>query len=184
MHRVFDVHGALQRRHEDLVMNGVYEDGALVRVRVVSYAINGQAASASQIAGVEQSWNHPRPSDVFAAPFDPRNAAAYQYRSAGAGTIGFSSNVGDAGHGSGSFTYDPHGNVLSYTFVPNSLPPHATSGTIADRRSEVLPGYWASTQETQEYKGTYGPFAASGGITITYSDFRRFSNLSNALSSL
>ena len=184
MHRVFDVHGALQRRHEDLVMNGVYEDGALVRVRVVSYAIDGRPASASEIAGVEQSWNHPRPSDVFAPPFDPRNAGAYQYRSGGDGAIAFSSSVSDAGHGSGSFSYDAGGNVISYTFVPNSLPPHAKSGTIADRRSEVLPGYWASTEETQQYKGTYGPFAASGGIQITYSDFRRFSNLTDALSSL
>lgn len=184
MHRIFDVRGALQHRHEDLVMNGVYDDGALVRVRVVSYAINGKPASAGEIAGVEQSWNHPRPSDVFASPFDPRNAGGYQYRSAGDGAIAFSSTVHDAGHGNGSFTYDARGNVISYTFVPNSLPPHATSGTIADRRSEVLPGYWASTEETQEYKGRYGPFAASGEIQITYSDFRRFSNLDAALSSL
>src|SRR5215471_8775355 len=55
LHRVFDVHGGLQRRHEDLVMNGVYRDGALVRVRVVSYAINGRRAGASDVAGVEQS---------------------------------------------------------------------------------------------------------------------------------
>lgn len=184
MHRIFDVRGALQHRHEDLVMNGVYADGALVRVHVVSYAINGRPASASEIAGVEQSWNHPRPSDVFAPPFDAGNFGAYQYRGDGVAAIAFSSNVHDAGHGSGTFTYDADGNVISYTFVPNSLPPHAKSGAIADRRSEVLPGYWASTQETQDYKGTYGPFPASGAIQITYSDFRRFSSLSAALSSL
>jgi hypothetical protein len=184
MRRVFDVHGGLQSRHEDLVMNGVYDDGALVRVRVVSYTINGRPASATDIAGVEQSWNHPKPSEVFASPFDPKNFDAYQYRSDGNATIAFSSNVRDPGHGNGSFTYDAGGNVLSYTFVPNSLPPHATSGTIADRRSEVLPGYWASTEETQQYKGNYGPFAAAGAIQITYSDFRRSSDLSAALSSL
>ncbi|HMF28927.1 MAG TPA: hypothetical protein VKE42_09155, partial [Candidatus Cybelea sp.] len=179
-----DVHGGLQRRHEDLVMNGVYRDGALVRVRVVSYAINGRRAGASDVAGVEQSWNHPKPSEVFAAPFDPRNFEAYQYRSVGDAAIAFSSGVRDAGHGSGSFTYDARGNVVSYTFVPNSLPPHAKSGTIADQRAEVLPGYWASTQETQQYKGSYGPFAASGAIEVTYSDFRRVSNLDSALTSL
>ncbi len=184
MHRVFDVHSAMQRRHEDLVMNGVYDDGTLVRVRVVSYAINGRPAAAGDIAGVEQSWNHPKPSDVFAAPFDPKNFGAYQYRDAGNSTIAFSSDVRDAGHGSGSFTYDARGNVVSYTFVPNALPPHATSGTITDQRSEVLPGYWASTAETQQYKGSYGPFGAAGTIAITYSDFRRSSDLSAALSSL
>jgi len=184
MHRVFDVHSALQRRHEDLVMNGVYNDGVLVRVRVVSYAIDGRPASASDIAGVEQSWNHPKPSDVFAPPFDPKNFGAYQYRGDANATIAFSSTVRDAGHGSGSFTYDFRGNVVSYTFVPNELPPHARSGTIADRRSEVLPGYWASSDETQQYKGSYGPFAAAGAIQVTYSDFRRSSDLSTALSTL
>jgi hypothetical protein len=184
MHRVFDVHGGLQRRHEDLVLNGVYQDGTLVRVRVVSYAINGRPASTNDIAGVEQSWNHPKPSEVFAAPFDPKNFSAYQYRDGGNATIAFSSNLRDAGHGSGSFTYDAAGNVVAYTFAPNTLPPHATSGTIADRRSEVLPGYWASTEEMQQYKGNYGPFAASGAIQVTYSDFRRSSDLSTALSSL
>ena len=184
MHRVFDVHTALQRRHEELVMNGVYDDGTLVRVRVVSYAVNGRPAGQSDVAAVEQSWNHPKPSDVFAPPFDPRNFGAYQYRSYGNSTIGFSSNLRDAGHGSGTFTYDARGNVVSYTFVPNVLPPHATSGEVADRRSEVLPGYWASTDETQQYRGSYGPFAAAGAIAVTYSDFRRSSDLNSALSLL
>lgn len=180
MHRVFDVHGGFSRRHEDLVMNGVYQDGALVRVRVVSYAINGGAASASDVAGLEQSWNHPKQPDVFAPPFDGRNLGAYQYRSAGGATIAFTSNVHDAGHGSGSFTYDAQGNVVAYTFTPNALPPHASSGTIADRRAEVLPGFWASTQESQQYRGSYGPFAAAGTIEVTYSDFRRFADLQSA----
>jgi hypothetical protein len=184
IHRVFDVHGGLQRRHEDLVMNGVYADGSLVRVRVVSYEINGRAATASDLAGVEQSWNHPKPTDVFAPPFDPRNAGAYQYRSGGETTIAFSSTVQDAGHGSGSFAFDPRGNVLSYNFVPNVLPQHARSGEITNRRAEVLPGYWASAEETQQYRGTYGPFAASGTIQVTYSDFRRYPDLAAALNSL
>ena len=184
MHRIFDVHSALQSRHEDLVMNGVYADGALVRVRVVSYAINGRPAGTSDVAGVEQSWNHPKPTDVFAPPFDPRNAGAYQYRSGGDATIAFSSNVRDAGHGSGTFTYDGSGNVVSYTFVPNVLPPHARSGEITDRRGEALPGYWASVQETQQYKGTYGPFTAAGTIQVTYSNFRRYADLASALAAL
>ncbi len=184
MHRIFDVHGGFSRRHEDLVMNGIYDDGALVRVRVVNYSINGSAASASDVAGVEQSWNHPKPSDVFTPPFDARNFGAYDYQSGGTSAIGFTSAVHDAGHGSGSFSYDAQGNVVSYTFTPNVLPPHASSGEIADHRGEVLPGYWASTQETQQYRGSYGPFAAAGSIEVTYSDFHRFTDLPSALRSL
>lgn len=109
MHRVFDVHGAFQSRHEDLVMDGLYADGVLVRVRVVSYSINAKLASAAEISRVEESWNHPKAGDVFAAPFDPRNFAAYQYRSNGATAIGFTSSVDNGGHGSGSFDYDTQG---------------------------------------------------------------------------
>ncbi len=184
VHRVFDVHDPLRGRHEDLVMNGVYDDGALVRVQVITYTIDGRPASAGDISTVEQSWNHPNPADVFARPFDARNFDAYQYRSGGASTIDFTSSVRDAGHGNGSFTYDAQDNVISYTYQPNALPEHAHWGQITDRRAEVLPGYWASMEETQEYKGSIGPFAASGTIQIAYSAFRRFPDLQSALLTL
>jgi hypothetical protein len=184
MHRVFDVHGGFESRHEDLVMNGVYEDGAVIRVRVSSYTIDGKEAGASAISSLEQSWAHPKPSDVFAPPYDPVDVGAYRYRIGGTSTIDFTSSVNDAGHGNGSFTYDAQDDVISCTYEPNSLPPHASSGQITDRRSEVLPGYWAVTQETQQYRGNYGPFAAAGAIDVSYSDFRRFPDLQSALRSL
>jgi hypothetical protein len=181
MHRVFDARAGFSKRHEDLVMNGVYEDGTLVRVHVVAYDVNGKTASAADVANVEQSWDHPKPSDVFAPPYDARNFDAYQYRSGGPSTIDFASNVHDAGHGNGSFTYDAQDDVVSCTYHPNALPPHADSGEITDWRAEVLGGYWASTQETQEYRGTVGPFSGTGTIQAAYSDFRRFSDLQSAL---
>ena len=184
MHRIFDVRDVVRHRHEDLVMNGVYDDGVLARVHVVSYAIDGRATSAGDIANVEQSWNQPRPGDVFAPPFDARNFDAYQFHIAGASTIDFTSSDRDAGHGNGSFTYDDQYEVLSYTYQPNALPEYAHSAQITDRRSEVLPGYWASTQEKQEYKGSVGPFAGSGIIQVTYSYFRRFPDLESALRAL
>jgi hypothetical protein len=184
MHRVFDVHDPLRGRHEDLVMNGVYNDGALVRVRVVSDTVDGKSASASDISSLEQSWNHPNPADVFARPFDTQNFDAYQYRGGGASTLDFTSSIHDAGHGNGSFTYDAQNNVVAYTYQPNALPPHARWGQITDRRAEVLPGYWTSTQETQEYKGSIGPFGASGTIQIGYSEFRRYPDLQSALRAL
>jgi hypothetical protein len=184
LHRVFEVHGGFSRRTEDLVMNGIYDDGALIRVHVVSYAINGKTAGAGDVASLEQSWNHPKSDEVFAPPFDPRHFDAYAYRSATGSAIAFTSAVRDAGHGSGSFAYDAQGNVVSYTFTPNTLPPHASFGQIVDRRAEVLPGYWASTQETQQYRGSYGPFAAAGSIEVDYSDFHRFADLPTALRTL
>jgi hypothetical protein len=184
LHRVFDVHGGFSRRHEDLMMNALYDNGNLVRVRVSSYAINGRAASASDIASVEQSWNHPNPNEVFAPPYDPRHLREYDYQRGGPSTINFTSNVRDAGHGHGSFTYDAAGDVVSITYQPNVLPQHATAGQITDQHAEVLMGYWAVSQETQNYRGTYGPFAAAGTITVTYSDFKRFRNVESALQAL
>jgi hypothetical protein len=180
LHRTLDVHGGFSSRHEDWVMGGIYDDGVIVKVRVSSYAINGKPASASDVSSLEQAWEHPNPGDAFAPPFDPRYVDAYQYQSGGPSTIDFTSSVHDAGHGSGSFTYDSQENVVSYTYKPNVLPPHATSGEVTDRRSEVLPGYWTVTQETQQYKGTYGFFSAAGTVQMEYADFRRFNDLASA----
>jgi hypothetical protein len=184
LHRLFDVHAGFSSRHEDLTMNAAYDDGAIVKVHVTSYSIDGKDAGASDVASVEQSWSHPDPGGTFAAPFDPRNFDAYRYTSGGASAIGFTSNVRDAGHGDGSFTYDAQYNVISYTYRPGALPPHASSGEITDARAEVLPGYWAATQETQGYTGHYGPFAGAGTVTISCANFRRFPDVASALSAL
>jgi hypothetical protein len=184
LHRIFDVHGGFSRRHEELVMDVVYDDGAIVKVRVWQYAINGKPATASDVASLRQSWEHPKSGDAFAPPFDPRNLSSYHYQSAGPASIAFSSSVRDPGHGSGRFTYDAQNDVVSFTFQPNVLPPHAGSGEIADRRSEVLPEYWAVTDETQTYRGSYGPFPAAGTVQVNYSDFRRFPDVASAVQSL
>jgi hypothetical protein len=184
MHRTLDVHGAFKKRHEDLVMEGVYQDGATVKVHVYSYTIDGHAASSSDVAALEESWDHPKASDVFAPPFDPNHVDGYQYQQGGGSTIYFNSSVQDAGHGRGSFTYNAQNDVVSVSYQPNALPPHASSGQITDVRSEVLPGYWAITQETQQYKGNYGPFAAAGTVQVAFSDFRRFPDLQSALRAL
>lgn len=184
LHRTLDVHGGFAKRHEDLVLNGVYQDGTIVKVRVSTYTIDGKAAGAADVASMEQSWEHPKPGDAFAPPFDSRYLNDYQYQSSGSSTIGFTSSVRDAGHGNGSFSYDAQANVGTCTYQPNVLPPHATSGEVTDRRAEVLPGYWAVTQEAQMYKGTYGPFTAAGTVELDYSDFRRFQDLPSALIAL
>ncbi|MGA8576445.1 MAG: hypothetical protein WB609_12285 [Candidatus Cybelea sp.] len=184
LHRLFDVHAGFLKRHEDLMMNVAYDDGAIVKVHVTSYSIDGKDAGAPDVASVEQSWSHPNLAGVFAAPFDPRNFDAYRYTGGGASAIGFTSTVRDAGHGDGSFTYDARYNVVSYTYHPNTLPPHASSGEITDARAEVLAGYWAATQETQAYTGHYGPFAAAGTVTVSYANFRRFPDVASALTAL
>jgi hypothetical protein len=180
LHRLLDVHDAVASRHEDLTLDGIYDDGVLV----IAYTIDGKPASASDIAGVEDSWVHPKAGEAFSPPFDARDVDAYQYSANGDSAIDFTTAVADAGHGNGSFTYDALDDVLSYSYQPNVLPPHAKWGRVTDQRAEVLPGYWASTQETQEYKGSVGPFAGTGTVETTYSDFRRFPDMQSALEAL
>ncbi len=180
-HRLFDVHAGFSSRHEDLVMDGIYQDGAIVKVHIVSYTIDGKPASAADQATIQDAWEHPKPTEAFRPPFDPRFITAYQYQSAGPQKVSFSSAVADAAHGNGSFTYDANNNVVQVTYRPNALPPHANFGEVTDRRAEVLPGYWAVTQEIQQYKGSYGPFAGAGTIQVTYSNFRRYPDLQRAL---
>jgi hypothetical protein len=184
LHRVLDVHAGFSRRREDLVLNGIYQNGTIVKVRVVSYTIDGKPASAADQAAMAAAYQNPKPGEVFEPPFDGRFIGEYSYRQDVAGTIAFTSSVQNAAHGRGTFTYDADANVVSYTYQPNALPPHASYGTITDTRSEVLPHYWAVTRETQLYKGSYGPFSGSGTEQVDFSDFRRFANLRSATSAL
>ncbi len=184
LHRVLDVHAGFSKRHEDLLLAGIYQDGTVVKVRVLSYTIDGKAAGPGDGAAMARAYENPEPGEAFAPPFDPRYLADYSYRQSAAQTIAFASSVRDAAHGSGAFTYDADADVVSYTYAPNALPPHANAGTITDLRSEVLPNYWAVTHETQQYTGSYGPFSGSGTEQVDFSDFRRFADLQSALGSL
>ncbi len=184
LHRVFDVHAGPMKRHEELVLDGIYSDGAVVKVHVSSYTIDGKPADAATQATLVQAYEHPEPGAVFNLPFDQRYVAAYQYQNAAPQKIAFTSSLRDAAHGNGNFSFDASGHVLSYTYQPNVLPPHATFGEVTDRRSEVLPGYWAVVEETQQYKGSYGLFPGAGTVEVTFSDFHRFNDLQSALRSL
>jgi hypothetical protein len=184
LHRVLDVHAGFSRRHEDIVMHGIYEDGKIVRVHIVSYTIDGKTASDPEQIAMAQAYEDPKPGQRLALPFDPANFSQYTYQQAGPQMIGFTSSVRDAGHGSGSLTYDAADNIVSYTYAPNALPPHASAGTVVDRRSQVLPDYWAVIQETQQYQGSYGPFPGAATEQVDFSDFSRFPDLQSALRSI
>jgi hypothetical protein len=184
LHRVFEVHAGPMSRHEDFTLDGIYQDGAVVKVHVVNDVIDGKPASTEAQSALEQSSEHPKPSDVFAPPFDANNFSAYQYQIAGPQRIAFTSSVPDSGHGNGNFTYDSGNNVVSYTYQPNALPPHARWASVTEHRSEVLPGYWAVIEETQEYKGSYALFSGGATVECTYSNFRRFANLGDAIRSI
>jgi hypothetical protein len=184
LHRVFDVHAGPRSRHDDIVFDGVYVNGRVAKVHIISYAIGGKQADAEQQAQLEQDWEHPKPIDVFHAPFDPKYTSEYRYRLGANGTIHFTPLLADGSHGAGVLTYDRHYNLLWYTYDPSVMPEHATSGTITDQRGAVLTNYWAVTHEMQQYQGRYALWNGAATVEVTWSSFRRFANLLQAVESI
>ncbi|MBV8435731.1 MAG: hypothetical protein JO029_15730 [Candidatus Eremiobacteraeota bacterium] len=181
LHRVFDVHAGPSSRHDDLVLEGVFSNATLVSVRIVSDTIGGKAQTPDEIATAEEEWVHPKSGDAFHAPFDPRYFGEYSYRAQPVrSAITFTSLVSDGGHGSGSFSYDRKYDVTSYTYEPSVMPQYAKTGTVSGTRAGVLPGYWAITQETQQYQGHYALWNGGATTQYTWSDFRRFGTLAEA----
>lgn len=184
VHRVFDVHAGPYRRHDDLEFAGVYEDGRLVKVRILRLQVGGRDADDKTKAETVQKYEHPAATDVFRRPYDPRYLADYTYEVVDPQTVRFKTSVRDAAHGDGTFTLDGGGNVVSVRYAPAALPPYSKSGTVADERAQVLPGYWTTTRENHEYRGRYAIFGGGATVAITQSGFVRFPNLSDALSAL
>ena len=128
LHRVLDVRAGFSRRHEDLSMHVIAVDETIVRVRIESYAIDGHPASPADSQNMAQAYEAPQIGQRFRVPFDPHYRAAYHFSAMSPETMAFTSTIRDAAHGNGSFTYDAGYDVVTYTYQPKRLPPHASSG--------------------------------------------------------
>jgi hypothetical protein len=184
MHRVFDVHAGPSSRHDDLVMECVYDNGTLVSVHILSETIGGNVQAPDQIAADEHKWIHPKPGDEYHAPYDPRYFKEYRYGPMLPGRVSFTPRVNDAGHGAGSFAYDSSENVTAYSYTPAVMPQYATSGTVSGTRSRVLQGYWAVTQEIQQFAGHYALWKGGATVLFTMSEFRRYPSVSAAVAAI
>lgn len=184
LHRVFDVHAGPQNRHDDMEFAGVYEDGRLIKVRILHEQIGGRETDEATKARTAQQWEHPAPQDVFARPFDPKHLTEYSYDPPAGNTVRFHALVRDSSHGDGTFTVNAQGDVVAVHYTPCALPKYATSGSIDLQRAEVLPEYWTTTSELYQYRGRY--FIFSGGATakLEWSRFTRFATVAEALQSL
>jgi hypothetical protein len=183
-HRVLDVHAGPYSRHDDMVFAAVYENGVLVKMRIVYQKIGGKETDAATKAQTENKYEHPAPGDVFSRPYDSKFFNDYSYQTVDAHTVRFTTNVHKAGYGDGTFTVDNDGNVVSLEYAPAVLPQHANSGTVKDQFAQVLPNYWALTQEVQQYSGRYFLFGGGGTATITNSAFTRFADTASATAAL
>jgi hypothetical protein len=184
VHRVFDVHAGPYSRHDDLEFSGVYEDGKLVKVRILRQQTGGRDDDEKTKAQTAEKYEHPAPTDVFRRPYDPRYLSDYTYETVDARTVRFKSPIRDTAHGDGTFTVDADGNVVSVQYAPAALPQYTRSGTVVDERAQVLPGFWAMTREVHQYRGRYAIFGGGATVTITQSGFTRFPTLAEGLTAL
>lgn len=184
LHRVLDVHAGPYHRRDEMELAVVYDNGRLVKVRVIDQKTGGTETSDSVKAQTAEKYEHPAPSDVFARPYDAQHFAEYAYGAPQGLTVHFHALVHDAAHGDGFFSVDPRGDVVSLEYSPAVMPQYAHSGTIDQQLSAVLPDYWALTKEVQHYSGRYVLFSGSAAVTIDQSKFVRFANEAAAFSAL
>lgn len=184
IHRVLDVHAGPYHRHEEMEMAAIYQDGRLLKVRVISQSVNGKDTDDATKSQTVQRYEHPAPGDVFARPFDPQHTSEYSFAPPQGQMVRFHALVCDGGHGDGTFTVDGSDDVVSVEYTPCKLPQYSRAGTIDIVRSAVLPDYWAPTQEQQHYSGRYAIFGGGAECTIKDADYIRFASASAALEAL
>lgn len=184
VHRLFDVHAGPYSRHDDMEFAAVYQDGVLVRMRIIYQRVGGKDTDAATKAQTQQKYEHPAPGDVFQRPYDPRYLDDYDYEVVDPHTVRFKAKVRDAGHGDGTFTIDEASNVVSVQYSPTVMPQYARSGTVTYQRAQVLPQFWGVTKEVQEYHGRYAIFSGGATATITQGPFVRFADLGAAVAAL
>jgi hypothetical protein len=184
LHRLFDVHAGPMHRHDDLELAVVSRENDAIKVRVLHAFAGGKSLDDAQTRQLQDRYEHPRAEDVFHRPFDPAYVDEYSYQAVDAKTYRFTSVIHDGSHGNGTFWLDDDGNVVKYQYTPNVMPQYASSGTISDERTQVLPGLWQLTSEVWEFRGHYAIFGGGATARITCDSFERYADLTSAEAAL
>ncbi len=161
------------------------QDGQYKHVRYLRMDKNGATASNEEVAQRERQNNDDlaRGKGFFKQPYDARYLGDYSYTetqcacATHARSIQFRSIVRDDQHGDGTMTIDPAtGRVLSLTYTPDVMPPHASSGTVTETFGEAVPGVWTIISIDHSYTGRVAFFHGSGTLAERHDHFQRFDN--------
>ncbi len=175
IHQITAMDGGPMHEHADVVLEVAAQGPDLVRVRVLRFLSNGADVSAQKKRDLERQLLAGQSGGGFAVPFDSRHIGEYDY-AADAGAVRFTSLRRDANHGDGSFTVDASGHVTGMRYVPDIFPRFVKSGNVTDTRAEVLPGFWASVRNDQEYDGQYLFIKGHASVVTEMSAYRRYSD--------
>ncbi len=175
IHQATAMDGGPIHEHADVVLEVAADGPDLVKVRVLRFLSNGKGASEQKKRDLERQLLAGQSGGGFAVPFDGRHTGEYAY-AADAGSVRFTSLRRDANHGDGSFLVDASGHVTGMRYVPDVFPRYVRSGNVTDLRAEVLPGFWASIRNDQEYDGQYLFIKGHASVVTEMSGYRRYSN--------
>jgi len=175
IHQTSAMDGGPLHRHADVVIEAAADGPNLVKVRILRYFADGSEQSDATKRDLERQLLTGQAKGGFAVPFDSRHLSEYDY-TAGAGTVRFLSLRRDAEHGDGSFTVDAAGHVTGMRYVPDVFPKYVNAGSVTDTRAEVLPGFWASVRNDQEYDGRYLFIKGHASVVTEMSGYRRYSS--------
>lgn len=173
----------------------LFRDGKFVQIAYYRIVRDGQQLTVSQVAQRNERANKDWAAGkvFFKEPYDPRYMSEYTFEaspecsgcSAGTQGIRFDSSIRDGQHGAGVMYIDlKTGHVLKLTYIPNALPPHATSGTVTEVGGQVLPHLWHVSHITEVYQGHAFFFSGTGTFTGVFDHFRRLPTLTAGESAL
>lgn len=203
-----DVRGIIgMRRHFSTVINGgpirhtelsdsglLLKNGAYVDIRYYRIADDGRVLAATNVAQrntqTNSDWSAGKV--FFKEPYDQRYVADYRFQRTAspalcgtAAAVAFSSAVKDTQHGDGTMCIDPSSaRVTILLYVPNVLPPHASSGSVTETSGMVLPGVWYVTRIVETYSGHAVIIRGNATFTGVMDHFRRFPGVSSGETAL
>ena len=167
------------------------DDGAYVKIKYYRIVQDGKLFNASKTADRDKQTNADWGAGkvFFKEPYDRRYTGDYTFAEPGTASacpaatiaVNFKSTIGDMQHGNGTMCVQTASErVVKLTYVPNALPPHATSGSVTETSAEVLPGVWYVTRIDETYSGH--AFIVHGTATFTgvVDHFKRFTTILEA----
>jgi len=186
--------GAIQ--HSEVSDSGLLlNDGAFVKIKYYRIVRDGKTFSKPAIAARDAQTNRDWTAGkvFFKEPYDRRYIHDYRFElrtpcsdcPAGTVAVSFASAAHDTQHGEGKMWISTSTwQVQRLSYVPYVLPPHATSGSVTEVSSEVLPNMWYVTRIEQAYRGRDFIISGTGTFTGTVDHFRRFHSESDGETAL
>lgn len=194
-HFTTDIKGGLVFHVEQSDSGILLHNGYFVAAQYYRITRDGKASDAKQIADRTKQTNADWLAGkvFFKEPYDPRFLRDYSFIErmpcaacrSGTARVDFGTSAADAQHGRGTMWIDrATGQVLRLTYIPNALPPHATSGSVSETSGMALPGLWYVVRIDETYHGHVLILSGVGTFTGIFDQFRRFSTAAAARSAL